>query len=147
MQPTTTTISEEEAAEQQFEADLVLIKQMWRSYSDSWSSGVEAGNESAAKYTHPLRQCTADDFDSYLRLPNGWQEEIIINQDSVERDDGWTIPGTSIGSGEAPDGRIYIMEAKIIWSEPGKTPTTQEAEIHASVNFQTPHFFMVCRDE
>jgi hypothetical protein len=48
---------------------------------------------------------------AYYDWPDGTSDEVVVLRDSIERDDGWTIPG-GFGAGKVPEGRISSSPAK-----------------------------------
>ena len=143
--PTTTTLSLEQLEQQQYDADVVLIKKLWRDYSDSWDSGVDAGYEFLAKNNYPAYECEADDYRKLWRYSEGYSDEVIVDEDTIERDDGWAIPGTDIGGGQVPDGRVYIMKMSLIFRSLGYDPVASDIEGHVTVGNQGAQFFIECR--
>lgn len=146
-QPTTTTLSEDELAELQYEEDVDLIKDLWRDASDAWSTGLEAGYAYTAKHNYGPSQCTVEDFTDYLDFREGTRIEFIVDQSTIERDDGWVVPGTGPGDGQVPSGRIYIMTVKQTFSDPGFDDQVSETESHARVEYHFASYFFACRDD
>jgi hypothetical protein len=145
MMPTTTTLSLEELEQEQYDADVVLIKKLWRDYSDSWDGGVDAGYEYLAKNNYPAYECEVDDYRKLWVFSDGYSNEVIVDEDTIERDDGWAIPGTDIGGGQVPDGRVYIMRMSVILRTPGYDPDASDTEGHVTVGNQGAQFFIECR--
>ena len=142
-----TTLSEEELAAIQYDEDVKAIKTLWRRYSDSWFAGVESGYAYIEEHNYPAEECTAEDFEAVYARPEGFQEEAIVDAETVERDDGWAIPWGA-GSGTVPDGRIYIQTVDFTASEPGFTPSISQAEVHAAVlDDGITYFFFDCRKD
>lgn len=141
---TTTTLSVEELAAIQYEEDVKAIKALFRRYSDSWFGGEEVGFAYIEANNYPDEGCTAEEFAEGWQVVDGFQEELVVDDSTVERDDGWPIPGGR-AAGIVPEGRIYIMSAEIIDTAPGYSPTVQAAEIHATVlNDGKAYFFFGC---
>jgi hypothetical protein len=143
--PTTTTLSLEQFEQQQYDADVVLIKKLWRDYSDSWDGGVDAGYGYLAKNNYPAYECEVDDYRKLWVYSDGYSDEVIVDEDTIERDDGWAIPGTDIGGGQVPDGRVYIMKMSLIFRSPGYDPAASDIEGHVTVGNQGAQFFIECR--
>jgi hypothetical protein len=143
--PTTTTLSLEQLVQQQYDADVVLIKKLWRDYSDSWDGGVDAGYGYLAKNNYPAYECEVDDYRKLWVFSDGYSNEVIVDEDTIERDDGWAIPGTDIGGGQVPDGRVYIMRMSVILRTPGYDPDASDTESHVTVGNQGAQFFIECR--
>ena len=111
--PTTTTRPPEEIAGARYEADVALIKELWRSYSDSWSMSEEAGFDFAVAHNYPPGECTADDFRASGNYADeNHYEETIVDADTIERHDGWVMPAGP-GQSEVPKGRVYVYTAQI----------------------------------
>lgn len=141
---TTTTISEEELAAIQYEDDVLAIKTLFRRYSDSWFGGTEAGFAYLEAHNFPGEECTSEDFETDWAVPEDFQEEVVVDEETIERDDGWPIPGGA-ASGTVPDGRIYILTASYTDLGTGFDPVAVEAEVHATVlDDGTVHFFFTC---
>lgn len=142
-QPTTTTLSPEAVAAAEYEADVKAIKSLYRGLSDSWSKGLDAGYEYLAAHNYPALGCSADDFRTLHDLPDGYQEEAIVDAATVERDDTWTMP---VGPSEAEpiDGRLYIFTATFSSIVDGLAFGGIPAEVHATVTDQGTYFFYYC---
>jgi hypothetical protein len=137
--PTTTTLSPDERAAAYQAADVELIKELWRSYSDSWSTSEEAGFNFAVAHNYPPGECTVDDFrSSGYFADEGHYEEIVVDADTIERHDGWVMPAEP-GQGEVPRGRVYVYSAQI--TNPLFVGT---AEIHATIWKGEAYFFLTC---
>lgn len=144
--PTTTTLSPEDVAAAEYESDVQAIKQLWRRYSDSWFGGVEAGIQYMTDHNYPAEGCIYADFEAlYSDAGEGYQEEVVIDEATIERDDGWPIPGGQ-AAGTVPDGRIYIMSAMITYSEPGFESAAETLELHATVDGEDVSFFFSCEN-
>ena len=145
---TTTTLSPEAIAQAEYDADSRLIKTLFRRFSDSWSGGLSGGLEDAATYeasnVYPDLLCT---YESIMELnsdlPDGYRVEYIVDGDSIERDDGWTMPiGPS--KGEPIDGRLYILTLETTYSSTDFLPSVERAEVHATVVDGEAYFFFAC---
>lgn len=138
---TTTTLSEEELAQIEYEADTSLVRALWRGHSDSWFDGLEAGVAYQVAHNHPDLTCTADQFLANLRetgAEDGYQEEVVLNADTIERDDGWTLSDT----GEVPEGRIYIHQMTITFSQPGFESASELIEAHSAILDGQAYYFI-----
>jgi hypothetical protein len=135
---TTTTLSAEEIAAQELDADGALIVALWRDFSDSWAGGVEAAAQFMAYHMHPIEECTTESILNAYQWPEGTQIEVVIDRDTIERDDGWTVPGGP-GDGQVPDGRIYIMTAAS-----NDSGTQEIEEIHSAILDGEAVFFWDC---
>lgn len=143
---TTTTQSPEQLAAEQYDSDVTKIKQLWRRYSDSWFGGLEAGLAYLTDHNYPAEGCTYADFEAlYSGAGEGYQEEVVVDEATIERDDGWPIPGGQ-AAGTVPDGRIYIMSATITYSEPGYESATETLEVHTTVDGEDVYFFFSCEN-
>ncbi len=129
----------------EFEADVALIKELWRGFSDSWSEGLEAGYGYVADHNHPVLECETADFETYrLRLPDPFRWELVVRDTSIERDDGWVVQDAA-GVGVVPDGRIYLHQGTSVYR--GDFPTeTRENESHSAILDGEAVFFFPCRD-
>ncbi len=140
----TTTTMAGTTGEDELASDVTAIKNLWRQYSDSWIEGVEAGYAYMAANNHPLEGCTAEDFRRALDFPDGYRDEVAVDEGSVERDDDWVIPGGAAG-GTIPDGRIYVLTVVRTYSQPGSEPVDQTVDLHTVVGPDgDAHFFLVC---
>ena len=139
---TTTTLSEEDLAAIQFGDDVQAIKTLWRRFSDSWSGSSEAGYQYITEHNHPLEECTGEDWKEWRELPPDYWLEVVIDDTTIERDDGWPMP-SGPNAGEVPDGRIYIMTGTF---NDAVTAGETTLEIHSVVAPDgTPYFFFSCR--
>lgn len=141
---TTTTLSPDEIAQNELEADTKLIKTLFRRLSDSWYGGVDDASAYMARNVYPDLLCTFESIsEGNTGLSDGFQEEHIVDGDSIERDDGWTMPdGPS--KGEAINGRLYIFTDEFTYSATGLLPTVERAEVHATVVDGKAYFFFAC---
>lgn len=143
---TTTTLSPGELAAIEFEADVKLIKQLWRGFSDSWFSSFEDGIQYVADHNYPSEGCTVD---AYMELVfpggpiEGFTQEFIVDSASIERDQGWIIRG-GVLDGQLAEGRVYIFSMTSTISEPGYEPLVSTREVHTTVFEGTPYFFITC---
>ena len=144
---TTTTLSEEELAAIQYDEDVKAIKTLWRRYSDSWFGGVEAGYAYLEENNYYAVECTAEEF-SRRDVVEGFQEEIVVDEATIERDDGWAITG-GVAHGIVPDGRIYIMAMTDTINAPGFDPSASVLEAHTTVldDGSAFFFFFPCPEE
>jgi hypothetical protein len=129
---TTTTLSEEQIAQLEFDEDVAKIKKLWRDMSDSWFEGLDAGYDFLATHNHPDSACTREMFEDHYRWPDEYGEEIVIDASTIERDDGWRVPLGPDGLG-VPRGRIYIHQATITSDHPGQVDTPWFGEIHTVI--------------
>ena len=141
---TTTTLSEEQLAEIQLEEDIAEIKRLFRGYSDSWFTNEDAGFAYLEAHNYPAEGCTAADYRDLWQVADGFTEEIVVDQSTIEPDVGWAIPGGQV-AGTVPDGRIYIFSATITSRADGFEPSSLSAEIHATVTDTGTYFFIDCR--
>ena len=140
----TTTLSQEQLAAAQYEEDVKAIKTLFRRYSDSWFIGEDTGFAYLEDHVYPGEECSAEDYKEKWNVPEGFKEEIIVDESTIERDDGWPIPG-GVASGIIPEGRIYILSATSTVSQPGFDPSEVVAEVHATVlDDGTTYFFWGC---
>jgi len=141
------TRGEEELAQLQYEEDVKAIKELWRRHSDSWlsSNAPQSAFEYLEEHNYPGMACTSEGFeDNYGELEDGYAEEVIVDVDTVERDDGWAIPGGGF-EGIIPEGRIYIFSMTITVSSPDRLPTVEEIEVHAVIQEDgTAYYFTAC---
>ncbi len=141
---TTSTISEEHLAAIQYEEDVETIKTLLRRYSDSWFCGIQAAYVYLEEHNYPAEECTAEDFATSFNVTEGFQEEIVVDESTIERDDGWPIPGGA-ASGTVPEGRIYIFTVTVTDRDPGFNPVEQVGDVHAIVLDEgTTYFFFAC---
>lgn len=128
-----------------FGADVVLIKELWGGFSDSWSGGLEAGYGFVADHNHPILECEKADFETYrLRLPDPFRWELVLRDTSIERDEGWFVQDAA-GVGVVPAGRIYLHKGTSVYR--GDFPTeTRENESHSAILDGEAVFFFPCRD-
>lgn len=141
VQPTTTTLGPEELAAIEYEADLKLIKAVWRSLSDQRSPGSYSW---LGDHNYPPEGCTAEMYEAKYGFPDGTSVEVVLDPSTVERDDGWTNPnGVRVGD-EIPDGRIYIMTITQVVDMPGQAGTSTLAEVHVSVLDDRAFVFIGC---
>lgn len=113
--PPTTTV---DPAVVELAADTLLIKKFWRDYSDSWVTVTE-GVDFILANEHPdvpvdAKRCRA----AYKK---GFSDETVLDQTSIERDDGWMDPDAKV----VPRGRIYIMKTQ--------SNTFGPAEVHVAI--------------
>ena len=142
---TTTTLSEEQMVAAEFEADVRLIVALHRGYSDSWFGGNEAGVQFIADHNYyhtDFGECFQEFFptgpyDDFIR-------EVIIDADTIERDDEWVIPQGSPSAGIIPNGRVYIMTATTTSLAPPNAPSTIVTEVHATITDGEAKFFIRC---
>jgi hypothetical protein len=144
---TTTTLSQSEVDAQNLAADVLVIKQLYRRYSDSWFGGENAGFDYLAAHNHPAEECTAAEFADSWQVAEGYREEAIVDEGSIERDDGWSIPGGR-ANGIVPDGRIYIFKVSFTYTAPGFDIGQEDAEVHTVIEDDgDAYFFFGCREE
>jgi len=138
MEPTTTTLSEEDLAALQLEEDSKLIRQLWRDFSDSWVGGVDAALAFMADNSYRERGCTAEDYRNVADPLEGDRTEVVVHADTIELDSDWLDPT----SGPTPQGRIYIMQATV--TNPFGSSTL--SEIHTTILDGSAYLFIECRD-
>jgi hypothetical protein len=141
---TTTTLSQEELDAIQFESDVELIVALWRGFSDSWFENLDAAYEYTAAHNYPDEGCTASDYEDLEGYSDGTRQEVIVLQETIERDDGWTVSGGNM-SGQTPDGPIYIFQALFSFVDPGFAPQESRAEVHTAIKDGEAFFFITCR--
>lgn len=121
--------------------DVGIIKDLWRSYSDSWFAGTEVGVQFIAEHNHPGFFDTVDAL--VACYTDVLQDEVIVDGESVEADPDWR-PSTDFPI----DGRIYIatMEYKTILTD--GTVDSGRVEAHTVVRDDgSAYFFFGCGDE
>lgn len=94
---------------------------------------------------HPIVTCTEDQFLADLRATgaeDGYQEEVVLNADTIERDDGWQFSLVD----EVPDGRIYIHQMTMTFSQPGYTPSSSLIEGHSAILDGRAYYFIGLRE-
>ncbi|MBA2726362.1 MAG: hypothetical protein H0U53_10270 [Actinobacteria bacterium] len=130
-------MSPEQVAEQEREHATDLIADLWRGFSDSWDTGLASAYQYMEEHNHPAMGCTAADYESYYQFVEGTELEIIVDQDSVELDEGWVSPAI----GDVPEGTIYIftINATSTASQP------ELLEVHAAILDGEAFFFYECR--
>lgn len=128
----------------EFNEDVALIEGLWRGFSESWSDGAEAGYAFVADHNHPVLECEADDFEPFrLRLPDPFRWEVVVNDSSIERDDGWEIHRGGVSEG--PAGRIYVHQNTVTYT--GNFPEeTRFTESHSAILDGQAVFFFPCRE-
>lgn len=128
---TTTTIDPKVLEALAFEADKKLIKQLWRAASDA----SMADGATAARFTvdnaHPQARPS---YEQCLATEGHWVSEWILRDDTIERDDGWAVPG-GVGAGVVPSGTIYIMKIDVTGypRDMGSPSETELTEAHVAV--------------
>lgn len=141
---TTTTLSEEQLEAIQYEEDVKVIKTLWRRYSDSWSGGDAVGAQFITDNNHPLAECTGEDFLASLGDVTNYRMEVVVAQESIERDDGWPV-GWGEQAGSVAEGRIYILAATLTDDADQLETREQTAEIHTVIGpGGTALFFFSC---
>ncbi len=128
-------------------SDVELIVDLWQRQTTSWVGGFDAGVEFWVDNNYPEMNCTFSDYMS-SRFPTGPVEGLIVERiadpDSVERDDGWTIPGGSL-EGEVAQGRVYKVSVESRRFEAGEpTPEPETLELHVTIIEGEPYFFLGC---
>ena len=139
---TTTTLSADAIAAEVHASDVKQIRDLWRGFSDAWFVGVDAGLAYIVEHNYPAEGCTLDDlaFDA----PEGYREEHIVDPDSIERNDGWVIPGGTAG-GIVPEGRVYILTVESVFTATDFAPETEVAELHTVIEDDGDvYFFYPC---
>lgn len=147
---TTTTqavVAEPTPAEQQYEADVVLINQLWRNQKLSWSDGFDSGVQFWVDNNYPDLECTYDD---YMRshFPGGpvagLEIERIADTPTIQPDEGWVVPGGRV-EGLPAKGRVYVMEIDSSRTTPetGTVPS-EVRSVHVTILDGNAHFFFGC---
>lgn len=140
---TTTTLSAEDLAAAEYESDVDAIQQLFRGHSDAWMGGQATAVEYLLAHNHPLEECSGEDWESfYSAVGEGYQEDLIVDAATVERDDGWNISGGP-GTGQVPEGRIYIFTLTGTFGEPGFEQDVR-TEAHAVVSGDNVFYFVSC---
>lgn len=122
--------------------DMPTIRAVWRANSDAWGDGGNAGQSSVDRWI------TANNYPgvdaNYARcdrsLPAGYTEEYVLDQSSVQRDDGWVMTFGPL-KGQLPKGRIYIMKVTTSYSD--GSPERLD-EVHVSILDGKPYVFYRC---
>jgi hypothetical protein len=130
--------------QEEFEADVALIQQLWIGFSDSWSGGVGAGYAFVAGHNHPILECDAADFEAQQAgVPESLHWELVLDAASIERHDSWVLRD-STGALAVPQGRIYRHPGTATFS--GDFPTeTRRYESHSAILDGEAVFFFPCR--
>jgi hypothetical protein len=122
--------------------DMPLIKAVWRDNSDAWGDGGNTGQASVDAWITAHNYPGVDP--NYARcdrtLPTAYSEEYVLDQSSVQRNDGWVMTFGPL-KGQVPKGRIYIM--KITTSYSDGSPQ-QLDEVHVSILDGKPYVFYHC---
>lgn len=86
-----------------------------------------------------------DDYRSGYNIEDaGYAEEALVDADTIERDDGWTIASGPL-EGTNAEGRVYIYSLSITYSAPGDVSSSQDFEAHATVfDDGSTYFFYAC---
>lgn len=138
--PTTTTLSPGAIAAAEYEADVALIKALWRGYSDAWSGGVNKAMQYAADHNVPALGCTDDSLLAAGDFPADYTAEFIVDAATIERDDAWVMPEGPT-EGEKPDGRVYIHGITLTTNYVGSGGLI---EAHTTIVDGEPYFFIGC---
>lgn len=151
---TTTSLSADQLRANELAADLPPIKKLWRDGSDAWTTTdalagframVEANYPTLRYSAEQCRQATAAE-DGELP-PAGYQEEYILDEASVERDDGWVMKfGPSGVRGTVPKGRIYIMKVTSTTDGEGVIPSSETQEVHVTILDGKAYRFVICNE-
>lgn len=121
-------------------ADIALIEGIWQGLSDAWVLGPESAVSFIASHNYiGLGKTVASCSDFFDALPDGYQQEIIIDTTTVEPDVEWVIP-----DGQRPLGRIYIMSALFVERASGFQPNSSASEVHVTIDDGQARFFYGC---
>jgi molecular chaperone DnaK len=140
----------EELAAAQYEADVRLLLDLWGGHTASWSGGIASGVSYVVTHNYPGLGYTMDQCLAYVREQLGWQdgggEEVVVNADTIARDDGWgwTLPPGTPEAGQRPAGRIYVMSTNGTWSDGAGVEESFTYNAHATVVGSTAYYFWVC---
>lgn len=145
---TTTTLSNTERAALEYEADVVLITQLWADQTQAWATGFDDGVAFWVGNNYPDMGCSLDD---YMRAwfpdgpVDGFKIERIPDPNTIEADEGWIIPGGKL-QGLAAQGRVYVMEVSDSFTNPLADPApTQIRRFHVTIIDGRAHFFIGCQ--
>lgn len=124
------------------------MKAFFRAMSDSWADPSNNHNDALewlVAHDYPglvsREQCRSWLGDR-LTTP-GYEEEYVLEENSIERDDGWTMTFPPL-KGQVPDGRIYIV--KVLTSAVGYGPVqTATNQVHITFIDNRPYNFVVCQ--
>lgn len=128
-------------------SDIGIIKALFRGYSDSWFRGVDNGLQFIVEHNYPsdppvtAAQCKENAFPD--GVPPDYNEEVVIDEQSIERDDGWRVPGAQWGD-IVPEGRIYIVKAVVTQRSRDTGPAESTEERHATIVEGQGYFFIGC---
>lgn len=113
----------------EYPADVQLITDLWRDYSDSWAGGLAGGFEFMA--THRSQDCLA--FTLSLRMADGDLVEVSVREDSIRRDHMF---GTR--------GRVYTMTLEHVFNplRGGTERVTTEGRV--TIVGETAEFSIPC---
>ncbi len=129
-------------------ADLPLIKAFFRTQSDSWAD--PAGDHESAfawllAHDYPEIGVTEEQCRDFLgdrATTPEYIEEWVLDESSVERDDGWVMPFQPL-KGQVPKGRIYIAKVTRTINGYG-APEVSTNELHVTIRDGKPYGFIVC---
>lgn len=147
---TTTTRTPETLAAEEKAADVALIKQLWRGLSDVWAAGVDEGFAFVVAHNYPGLGYTADQCKRTAfaggRVPEGYSEQHVVNEATIERDNGWRLRDTPL-RGRALPGRIYAMQVTRTSTVADSTapiigPMTEE--VHVAIRDGQAYLFVDC---
>lgn len=144
---TTTTISPEEVTVLEYEADVVLIEQLWWDQTIAWAGGFDSGLRFWVENNYPDMGCTVDHY-MMSWFPNGSIEglymERVVNSPTIARDDGWLIPGGKL-EGVPARGRVYVMSVRDTVTRPDRDPQPPAIRnYHVTILDGQAHFFIGC---
>jgi hypothetical protein len=122
---------------------MALIRDLWLGWSEAWEDGPAAGAEYLKTNNYPPYQKDSDLCRRFDEDRDVQQKVFAYDDDSIKRDDGWTIPeGTQ--KGRKPTGRIYSMTVRqVVTAEGGNRSVTGTA--HVSVDGGKAYLFQDCR--
>jgi hypothetical protein len=139
-----TTLSPEEIAAREYEADVALIEALWRGLSDAWSRGMADAIDYMVRHNYPdlgtPDECRAALESAYGSQPSGYREEHEVDRAGVERDDGWVVPGSAL----TPTGRTYLVGVSSTYTAVGADPITRTIEAHATIQNGEAFLFVPC---
>lgn len=134
----------------QYESDVAKIKSMYRAVSDGFGASTTEGFRRTAAYNYPgmgnsYEACRTWGWGGAGEwAPEGYSVEYIVDEPTVERDDGWTMPDGPI-AGQRIEGRIYIQRVEIYQWDPWYGSNSGAAEVHATVLADgSVKFFLAC---
>lgn len=130
---TAASVQETTSTSDPVEADRDAIVAFWRAGSGAGKLSRDALLDFLVGQAHPIFEKASADIrptraNCQAFLPQdrfGWQQEWVVDQDTIEADPTWSPP---FAPGEKPEGRVYAMTVQ---STVGGATTT--SEVHAAV--------------